>query len=183
MEQLNRTTSPTRDLHNTVEKGLSFFSPRTLRIQYLKPVSRLDDSRRIHDRNKYRVKRASELFLRKDIIARKINDRKVCLPTTFSLHHLPARRNSSCLLASLSTTPSLHPLTRSILVLFYLLFGYLPCMLYLYTIVVVVVILVVLPSLRFFLILIDPQPASWLRRKAHSSRGSTNSQLRSFTST
>lgn len=36
---------------------------------------------------------------------------------------------------------------------------------------------------RFFLVPVDSQPPSWLRGKAYSSRGSTNSQLRSFTST
>lgn len=36
---------------------------------------------------------------------------------------------------------------------------------------------------RFFLVPVDSQPPSWLHGKAYSSRGSTNSQLRSFTST
>lgn len=87
-----------------------------------------------------------ELFSRKDIIARKINDRKVCLPTSFFTTSLcPARQNSSYSVFwssyLLSRSCQSYPLALataattiwSILVRFYLLFGYLLCMSHLYT--------------------------------------------------
>lgn len=126
------------------------------------------------------------LFSWKNIIARKINDRKVCLPTSFSTASpRPART-----LRTLSSDPPprsqsypLAPVTspiRSILLLSPL---WLPPVhaspIHHYRAAIVV------PSIprRSFLAFLSRSQPSWLHGKAHSSRGSTNSQLRSFTST
>lgn len=134
VEQPRTEGSLNRDPHNTV-KAFSFSLPS---VEYPPIWEPSVGSRRIHDRNKYGVKRARALFT-KGYNCQK-NKRSQCLFAHIFLRHLPipseAELSVPCLRIPRSPLPELPSRAnyiRSILVCFYLLFGYLQCMLHLHT--------------------------------------------------